>query len=221
MRHVVWDWNGTLVDDLGAVVAAVNVSLSRLGAEPIDEAAYRRHYTRPVRRFYESLLDRPVGEREMAGIDRVFHEAYQHLADRLQPGRDARRAVAAVRSAGATQSVLSMWWHADLDAAVRRTGLAEYMVAVDGTRGGTPGREKAGHLAGHLDRLAEMSPTLERADIVMIGDITDDADAAEAAGIGCVLYDGRSQPRSMLEGRGVPVAGSLGEALSLAGIAGG
>jgi phosphoglycolate phosphatase-like HAD superfamily hydrolase len=218
VHHVVWDWNGTLLDDLGAVVAAVNVSLARLGAAPIDEVVYRHHYTRPVRRFYESLLGRAVGDREMAEIDHVFHEAYQPLAERLTLGAEARRAVEAVHAEGATQSVLSMWWHESLEAAVRRMGLAEYMVAVDGTRGGAPGREKSGHLVEHLERLAQVLPGVGRASIVMIGDITDDADAAEAAGIGCVLYDGRSQPRSALEERGVPVAGTLVEALALAGV---
>lgn len=221
MPHVVWDWNGTLVDDLGAVVAAVNVSLGRIGAPSIDEATYRRHYTRPVRRFYESLLAREVDDQEMAGIDRVFHEEYHRLAGGLPLGGDARRAVRAVHRAGATQSVLSMWWHDDLEAAVARLGLERYMIAVDGTRGGPPGREKAGHLAGHLDRLEGVVPALERASIVMIGDITDDADAAEAAGIRCVLYDGRSQPRAALEGRGVPVAASLVEAVALAGVTAG
>lgn len=218
MRHVVWDWNGTLLDDLEAVVAAVNVSLAMLGEQPIDEAEYRRHYTRPVRRFYESLLGRAVGDAEVGEIDAVFHEAYRPLAERLTLGADARAAVESARAAGATQSVLSMWQHDGLEAAVHRTGLADYVVAVDGIRGGAPGREKAGHLAEHLERLAVLVPSLEREAIVMVGDITDDADAAAAARISCVLYDGGSQPKSVLQQCGVPVAATLVEALELAGI---
>jgi phosphoglycolate phosphatase-like HAD superfamily hydrolase len=218
VRHVIWDWNGTLVSDLDAVVAAVNTSLAALGEPSIDEEVYRRHYTRPVRRFYESLLRRGVSDAEMAGIDAVFHEAYETLAGELQLGDDARRAVAAARAAGATQSVLSMWWHDSLETAVRRVGLEQYLVAVDGTRGGAPGREKAEHLAGHVDRLLEMIPELRRDSVVMIGDIADDADAAQDVGIACVLFDGRSQPRAVLEGRGVPVAATLVEALAVAGV---
>ena len=36
MRHVIWDWNGTLFDDLHIVVESVNASLAELGAPPID-----------------------------------------------------------------------------------------------------------------------------------------------------------------------------------------
>jgi phosphoglycolate phosphatase-like HAD superfamily hydrolase len=53
--------------------------------------------------------------------------------------------------------------------------------------------------------------------MTVIGDVTDDADAARAAGVGCVLYDGGSQPRAALEATGVPVAATLVEAVELAG----
>jgi phosphoglycolate phosphatase-like HAD superfamily hydrolase len=218
VRHVVWDWNGTLVADLDAVVAAVNVSLGALGEPPIDEEVYRRHYTRPVRRFYESLLRRTVSDAQMAAIDAVFHEAYETLAVGLELGEDAYRAVHAAHASGATQSVLSMWWHDSLETAVRRVGLEQYLVAVDGTRGGMPGREKAGHLAVHVDRLQELIPGLRRDSVVMIGDIADDADAAREVGIACVLFDGGSQSRAVLEGTGVPVSDTLVEALAVAGV---
>ena len=38
MRHVIWDWNGTLLDDLAIVVAAVNDSLQLFDADPIVRA---------------------------------------------------------------------------------------------------------------------------------------------------------------------------------------
>jgi dihydroorotase len=41
--------------------------------------------------------------------------------------------------------------------------------------------------------------------MTVIGDVTDDADAARAVGVGCVLYDGGSQPRAALEATGTPV----------------
>lgn len=212
-----WDWNGTLFDDLPAVVSAVNVSLARLGVDPIDEAEYRRHYRRPVHLFYESILGRSVGPAEMAEVDRVFHDAYKPLADRIDLGEDASRAVEAVSEAGLTQSVLSMWWHEDLAPAVTRLGLAPRMVAVDGHRG-EAGEPKADHLTRHVDRMCSIVPGLGRSEIVMIGDITDDASAAAACGIGCVLYDGGSQPVEALRATGRPVASSLVEAVALAGV---
>lgn len=219
MRHIVWDWNGTLFDDLHIVVDAVNVSLGELGVDPIDAAAYRAHYRRPVHLFYEALLDRPVPPDEMAAIDTWFHDAYHASLDRAGLAPDARAAVGAVVRAGATQSVLSMWWHDRLVLAVRAFDLAEHMLAVDGHRGG-PGETKEQHLRHHTEQLGRLYRGIDRAEIVAVGDITDDAAAAEAVGIHCVLYDGGSQPRADLEATGMPVADSLLEAVYLAGVRG-
>lgn len=216
MRHVVWDWNGTLFDDLEIVVASVNVSLRSVGAPPIDADRYRAVYERPLHRFYESLLGRPVLPEEMAAIDRDFHDAYHALLDQARLTVDARSAVDLVASRGRTQSVLSMWWHDRLVPAVRYFELEDYMLAVDGHRG-PPGASKGTHLARHVQQLTHLFPeVVRRESVAVIGDVTDDADAARAAGVGCVLYDGGSQPRAALEATGVPVAATLVEAVELA-----
>jgi phosphoglycolate phosphatase-like HAD superfamily hydrolase len=216
MRHIVWDWNGTLFDDLDIVVASVNVSLRSVGAPPIDADIYREVYQRPLHRFYEALLGRPVLPDEMAAIDRDFHDAYHALLDQARLTVDARGAVDLVARRGATQSVLSMWWHDRLVPAVRFFELEDRMLAVDGHRG-APGASKIDHLARHVEQLAALFPgRVERAGVVAIGDVTDDADAARAVGVGCVLYDGGSQPRAALEATGWPVAATLVEAVELA-----
>jgi phosphoglycolate phosphatase-like HAD superfamily hydrolase len=52
--------------------------------------------------------------------------------------------------------------------------------------------------------------------MTVIGDLVDDAGAARAAEVRCVLFDGGSQSRELLERQGVPVVDSLLEAASLA-----
>lgn len=215
MRHIVWDWNGTLFDDLEIIVASVNVSLRTIGSPPIDVETYRSVYQRPLHRFYENLLGRPVSPEEMRSIDIDFHAAYHALLDQARLTVDARRAVGLVAERGRTQSVLSMWWHDQLVPAVRFFGLDDYMLAVDGHRGG-PGESKERHLAGHVEQLTRLFGVPSE-EMVVIGDVTDDADAARAAEVGCVLYDGGSQPREVLASREVPVAATLVEAVELAG----
>lgn len=216
MWHVVWDWNGTLFDDLEIVVASVNVSLRAIGAPPIEVETYRAVYQRPLYRFYENLLGRSVRPEEMASIDNDFHAAYHALLDQARLTVDARRAIELVAERGGTQSVLSMWWHDQLVPAVRFFGLEDHMLAVDGHRGG-PGESKEKHLAGHVEQLTRLFPELVRREtVIVIGDVTDDADAARAAGVRCVLYDGGSQPRAVLAATGVPVAATLVEAVEVA-----
>lgn len=209
MRHVIWDWNGTLVDDLPVVVAAVNVSLAAIGGGPIDADAYRDHYTRPVRRFYDRLLARKVTDVEWETINETFHQTYVDSLGSVPLTHDSVLAIDRVAAAGATQSILSMWSQHELVPEVERHGLQSRMIRVDGTIRSN-GATKAALLEAHLTALGA------RADVVMIGDSTDDADAARAAGIDCVVYDGGSHHRSKLEDLGYPIANSLLEAVEVA-----
>ena len=213
MTHVVWDWNGTLFDDLHIVVDAVNAALRMFGEPEIVPEDYRDHYTRPVSRFYERLFGRELADGEWQRIDDAFHDTYRSSLAGADLAADARSALAAVAAAGGTQSLLSMWWHDELVPAVRSFGIDSFMTRIDGNRR-AGGDTKAEHLAHHLAALGDAEP------VVVIGDALDDAAAAAAVGTACVLYDGGAHHRHELEAAGVPVASSLLEAAQLAGTAG-
>jgi phosphoglycolate phosphatase-like HAD superfamily hydrolase len=209
MRHVIWDWNGTLVDDLPVVVAAVNVSLAAVGEKSIDADDYRDHYTRPVRHFYDRLLERRITDDEWTRINSTFHDAYADTLPRVPLTHDARQAIDLIAGAGASQSILSMWWHDDLVPEVYRHGLGEAMVRIDGNTLDA-GETKTRLLEIHLAKLATNGTS------VLVGDATDDAVAAFQVGIPCVLYDGGSHHREELDTFEVPVATTLLEAAETA-----
>ena len=212
MRHVIWDWNGTLFDDLHIVVESVNASLAQLGALPIDADGYRDHYTRPVHRFYDRLLDREVTAEEWRQIDATFHDTYRLALPRADLALDARDALETVADRGWTQSILSMWWHEELVPFVEERGVDQFMQRVDGNRHDA-GETKQIHLERHLEALG-ISERGAGAFLV-VGDALDDAQAAIAAGVPCVLYDSGSHHRAELEAAGVPVVESLRVALDV------
>ena len=216
MRHVVWDWNGTLFDDRHLVVEGLNAVLDDAGLPRLDAATYQRLYTRPLQRFYERLFGRELSPQEWRRIDDVFHQAYRAALDQAGLAADAEPALDALDDAGATQSLLSMWRHEELVPLVSRLGIAERFARIDGLRG-VGGGAKAPFMEAHLERLIA-DPGVEPDDVVVVGDALDDAAAADHVGVRAVLYDGGSHPRDHLEGTGVPVASTLTEALRLAGL---
>jgi phosphoglycolate phosphatase-like HAD superfamily hydrolase len=180
--HLVWDWNGTLLDDLPLVVAATNASIAEFGVAPTTAEEHRRDFRRPIAAYYATLLGRPVDEAEYARLDKAFHTAYDAgLAGCALTG-DALAALAAWTG---TQSLLSMWFHTDLVPAVSRYALDRYFVRVDGLRATVGGGTKTPYLVAHLEAVG-----LTGADCVLVGDSVDDAEAAEAVGARCVLYAG-------------------------------
>ena len=210
MIHVVWDWNGTLVEDLPIVVESVNAALDAIGEVSITEDDYRAYFTRPVGQFYERLLERSISADEWDTLDRVFHNQYRDALDRVPLAIDAMEAIDAVRARGWSQSILSMWWEDELLDVVARHGLVDRMALVQGNVN-DPGGEKARHLLTHVSTLG-----LDVGSVVMIGDSIDDAVAAGVVGAACVLYDGGSHHLDDLEDVGVPVSESLVGAVRIA-----
>ena len=215
MPHIIWDWNGTLFDDLAVVVQSVNAALDRFGMGPIDADEYRDHYTRPVHLFYEELLGRETSRQEWEMIDETFHQAYRSRLDQGALAPDALVALRAVAKAGETQSLLSMWWHDQLVPMAKQLGVDRYMARIDGLRGEGSGDTKTAHLQQHLQALTDAGL---HSDPVVVGDSLDDATAAAALNVAAVLYDGGSHHREKLEATGFPVAGTLTDALPLAGM---
>jgi phosphoglycolate phosphatase-like HAD superfamily hydrolase len=211
--HVVWDWNGTLFDDLGLVVESVNRGLASFGAGPINIDLYRTHYTRPVRVFYNRLLERAISDEEWRKVDLVFHDAYRSALRQAHLTDDAAHALATVADGGHTQSLLSMFPHADLIPLVARLGIGRYFDRIDGLESGSPGDRKALYLERHLRQLIRGE---DPASVVLIGDTPDDARAAAHVGAAVILYDGGSHHRQDLDALDVPVASSLTEAVGLA-----
>jgi len=206
--HLLWDWNGTLLDDLTLVVSASNQAFASAGGRSVDADEHRRQFRRPVAEFYAEILGRAVSEEEFGRLDRIFHDAYRLGLTTTSLAADAQ---AAITSWPGSQSLLSMWFHDELIPAVETYGLAGLFARVDGLRTEVGGDLKAGHLARHLEEIAVAGEQ-----VVLIGDSLDDALAAQSVGAVAVLYTGGFTHPARLRASGLPVADTLVEAVELA-----
>ncbi|MFF2995022.1 HAD family hydrolase [Streptomyces sp. NPDC057950] len=206
--HIVWDWNGTLFHDNTAIIGATNAAFAELGLEPITLDRYRALYCVPVPKFYERLMGRLPTDAEWEIMDDTFHRYYTQHRTGCELTEGAATLLAGWRSAGHSQSLLSMYGHDELVPLVRGFGIEPHFVRVDG-RTGPSGGSKAEHMVRHIGALAGVDPRRT----VVIGDAADDAVAALHVGARAVLYTGGSHGRASLEVVGVPVVDSLAEAV--------
>lgn len=64
-RNLIFDWSGTLVDDLGPVIEATNAVLGVYDIPPLAREDFRRRFRLPYREFYQEVLpDVPLEELE-------------------------------------------------------------------------------------------------------------------------------------------------------------
>lgn len=210
LSHLVWDWNGTLLDDLPAVVESVNVSIGLFGEGPIEAEDYRDHYTRPVRDFYDSLLGREISDEEWLRLNTTFHDEYFRRATTVGLAPGALQAMEILDGSGWSQSLLSMSPQDWLNGIVARLEIAHRFLRVDGMVAVTGGL-KAPYLGNHL-----LNMGISGAATVVVGDTPDDVAAARHVGATPILFHGGSHHLELLEREGVPIAETLVDAVEMA-----
>ena len=206
-RHVIWDWNGTLLDDAWLCVEILNGLLRDARLPPLTVDEYRADFSFPVLGFYERRgFD--FKTHSFAEVSERYIAAYNHrrYECQLQPG--AHSALERLRAAGVEQSVLSAYREDTLREAVAHYDLTQYFTRLSGLDNvRAEGKVARGHT--HLRALElHEAPHI----VLLIGDTAHDHEVAAALGADCVLlHHGHMHPER-LGGRGVPMVGSLGEA---------
>ncbi|WP_160050557.1 HAD family hydrolase [Nocardiopsis sp. FR4] len=203
ITHIVWDWNGTLLNDNHANLAAVNAVCELFGRDPVEMDYWRSFFRRPLLPCYEELLGRTLAEGEWERMERLYDSSYlEHL-----PSCDLTPGVPDVlhewSRGGGTQSLLSMASHGHLVPLVEERGLTPHFTRVDGRQFETEHDSKAEHLVRHLDHQG-----IDPSRVVLIGDIDDDARAAREAGASVILVASGLMSRERLTATGAPVVDS-------------
>jgi phosphoglycolate phosphatase len=206
IRHVVWDWNGTLLDDAWLCVEIMNGCLEKRGLPTVTMEHYANLFRFPVRDYYADLgfdFERETFE----DLGKEFIEKYEirRLECVLQPG--AAEVVAALHARGIGQSVLSAYRHESLIEFVAHFGLDRYIADVTGA--------DDVYAYGKVEKgrawVRSLACGSERA--VLAGDTSHDVDTARAMGIGCVLFPGGHETPERLSVHGVPVLSARRELL--------
>jgi phosphoglycolate phosphatase-like HAD superfamily hydrolase len=200
VAHIVWDWNGTLLADTDLAYDAFNASLASAGLDPLSREECVARYRRPLQGFYEDIFGRGIAADEWLQIDQTFQAAYRAGAHDVALTAGALSVLTASRHAGWTQSLLSMSHHDVLVNAAAAWDVTHHFDLIHGHRG-VPGATKSALLHEHWGLLCERfrySP----ADLVVVGDTLDDAEAATELGARCILFDAGTQHVDALQQTG-------------------
>ena len=106
MKHIIWDFNGTLLNDAQLSVDLDNYVFDRIGVPRITPEDYRNNMTMPVRDFYP-LVGVNYDAHSYEEIARIWLDEFNQKAIGvgLLPG--ALEAIQRLHAQGRSQSVLS------------------------------------------------------------------------------------------------------------------
>jgi len=179
-RLLVFDWDGTLMDSIGTIVACMDATVAELGLPPLPEGAIRATIGLGLRETMDELY--PDGGDEL--FRRVV-DAYRRrwlggfaAGQGLFPG--ARETLERLADEGYWLAVATGKGRMGLDYDFERTGVAGLFLATR-TVSESPAKPSPAMVHEILDELGV------RADeALVIGDTTHDLDMAAAAGIPAV-----------------------------------
>ena len=122
MHAAIFDWDGTLVDTLGALYEANLSVLAEFGL-PFDEALYRRHYAPDWRLMY-TRLGVPVGRLHEA--NERWHQSFdaESLGD---PFPGAIDALGRLREAGLGLGIVTAGNRDIVEPQIQRAGMADLL----------------------------------------------------------------------------------------------
>lgn len=203
LSAVLFDLDGTLLDTVADIAAALNRTLLEHGCDPLAESDVRRLIGRGSPILIERALGlqgRKFGEADQAAmLERFFHhcgELEESNESGTQPYPGAAGSLRTLHEAGLRTAVVTNKQRRFADALLRRLGLAGWIDAVIGGDS-CPRRKPDPQPLIFACESLHVPPS----ESLMVGDSVNDVEAARAAGIPvvCVSYgynEGRD-PRTL------------------------
>ncbi|MEW5842894.1 MAG: HAD family hydrolase [Bacteroidota bacterium] len=197
-KHIIWDWNGTIFNDVELCVDLINELLEPRGLKTVTLAEYKNVFTIPVRDYYAELgFDFSKESFEVVG--KQWMDEYERRKFECRLHDEVADVILRINKLGIGQSILSAYTQHTLEEMVEHFGLTKYfshLVGLDNI-----------YAAGKLHLGKDLMKRLGngRGETLLIGDTLHDYEVASEIGADCVLIANGHQSREKLETSGAVV----------------
>lgn len=182
---VLWDWNGTLVDDADVALDSVNDMLLKRNMSSIDKDFYLRSCSTPIINFYKKIFD--LDRVDYEDLLKEFNDGYHlHMGDSgLMKG--ALGVLKRLKEQGTTQVIVSSSAQKELLTFMKRFEVECYFSAVLGA----DNYYSESKLQRAISFLTENNITPQN--VAVIGDTLHDHEIAKALNSECFLISNGHQ----------------------------
>lgn len=207
IKTIIWDWNGTLLDDLELSLDSVNVLLKGRNLPILTFERYKEIFCFPVIKYYEAAgFDFSKEPFEIPA--RQYMDLYHAGENKTQLFPDVVKTLSSLKEKGLRLLVLSAMEDGNLKKMIANAGISHFFDGIFGIKDDFA-REKVS-IGKQMTKILNLNPE----ECVMVGDTLHDAEVAEACGFNCILYSQGHVSRRRLETKGVKIIDKLEELLS-------
>ena len=204
---IIWDWNGTLLNDMNLCVQTMNELLVKRNLPLLSFDGYKDVFSFPVRDYYAKIgFDFEREPFEIPALEFISRYNEQMGGCSLHP--DSLDVLKYFDSVGIRQFILSAMRQEELDANLKLHGVSQYFEHVFGLDDhyATSKIENGHRLISDFN--------LNVDELVLIGDTVHDFEVASKLGCQCVLIANGHQTKEILQETGVLVVDRISELLS-------
>lgn len=206
VRGIIWDWNGTLLNDAEMAVATMNGMLAKRGLPLLTIESYKDIFTFPVKEYYQKIgFDFEVEPFEIPALE--FIERYNQLVGECSLHNDSVRVLNHFREKGITQLILSAMKQETLDDCLAHYEISHFFDHVSGL----DDHYAHSKLENGLTLIKELG--LNPEELLLIGDTIHDYEVATEMGCRCILIANGHQSHELLTSTGVLVLSGLKQLL--------
>ena len=180
IKNIIWDWNGTLLNDMNLCINAMNVLLKKRELPLLTKEYYQEVFTFPVIEYYKKLgfdFNKEPFEIPAHEFIDAYHQGFN--STKLQPG--VLEILRFCQSLNIQQYILSAMEQEALEKTIKHFNIESYFDELVGIKD---------HLAFSKVKFGKeliLRKNLSTSSTYLIGDSTHDYEVANELGIKCVL----------------------------------
>ena len=207
-KHIIWDWNGTLINDVWLVVEIMNKMLKKRNLPKIDSEKYKEIFDFPVTKYY-SKLGFDFSNESFEKLTVEFISEYYKRFNECKLFDEVEEVLKKITDMGISQSILSASKEDVLIEKIKYYGIDKYFSRIIGL--------KNHYAESKVERgknwIAELN--LNPQEVLLIGDTIHDYDVSKHIGSDCLLIANGHHSYEKLASLGVDVISTLKEIIQI------
>ena len=203
--HIVWDFNGTILDDLIPCIDVLNTMMKKRGLGFVDKDKYLAVFGFPIKEYYEKLgFDFTKEDYGVMAVE--WSKLYKAAAENCGICKGVCDVLKYFKELNLPQYILSATEFCMLKEQVKALGIGDYFEELLAL--------KDFHAVSKVELGKEWVKKVKPQRVLFIGDTLHDYETAMAMEVECVLIAAGHQSKDRLLKCGVPVLDSAEELIS-------
>ena len=208
IQYIVWDWNGTLLNDAWVFVHLMNKELEQRKLPIINIKKYRENFVFPVKEYYKHLgFNFNKEPFEKIGLD--FMKKYKEFKYKASLFDESLLVLKKIQTLGFPQSIISASHNVLLNDMINHYGIKHYFEKIIGLN----------HFfaTSKIELAKNLCETIKynNQNILFIGDTIHDFEIATTLGAQCVLFSKGHCSRQRLQNTNGKIINNLNQIINL------